>query len=187
MPHLAISHLRRLADHIAPLLSYNGQTTRLPAPVRRHIGCESATEAALTRGAKRRVSTSERDERGEAPLVRILGRRGSAPCHAVRDFLYRSDVPFEWVELRSDEEARTLAGVARLHDPRLPVCLFPADGTRMECSSIRQITEKLGWFRSPSRSEYDLAIYGAGPAGLSAAVYGGLSLQKFTTTNPRAH
>jgi thioredoxin reductase (NADPH) len=34
------------------------------------------------------------------------------------------------------------------------------------------MTEKLGWFRDPSRSEYDLAIYGAGPAGLSAAVYG---------------
>jgi len=34
------------------------------------------------------------------------------------------------------------------------------------------ITEKLGWFRSPLHSEYDLAIYGAGPAGLSAAVYG---------------
>ena len=56
-------------------------------------------------------------------------------------------------------------------DQRLPVCVF-ADGTRMECPSIRQITEKLGWFQNPSRSEYDLAIYGAGPAGLSAAVYG---------------
>ena len=38
--------------------------------------------------------------------------------------------------------------------------------------TLRQITEKLGWFRTPSRAEYDLAIYGAGPAGLSAAVYG---------------
>src|SRR6266850_2273703 len=28
------------------------------------------------------------------------------------------------------------------------------------------------WFRDPAREEYDLAIYGAGPAGLSAAVYG---------------
>src|ERR1700724_3388335 len=40
-----------------------------------------------------------------------------------------------------------------------------------ERATVRQITEKLGWFRSPSREEYDLAIYGAGPAGLSAAVY----------------
>jgi thioredoxin reductase (NADPH) len=58
-----------------------------------------------------------------------------------------------------------------LGDSRLPVCLFP-DGARLECPTIRQITERLGWFHDPCRSEYDLAIYGAGPAGLSAAVYG---------------
>ena len=74
-------------------------------------------------------------------------------------------------QLATDEQARTLAGVQHLRDSRLPVCVF-ADGTRLECPTIRQITEKLGWFRDPTRSEYDLAIYGAGPAGLSAAVYG---------------
>ena len=42
----------------------------------------------------------------------------------------------------------------------------------MENPTIRQIIEKLGWFKNPSYTEYDLAIYGAGPAGLSAAVYG---------------
>ena len=75
------------------------------------------------------------------------------------------------MELKSDEQARRDAGVDNLRDPRLPVCIFP-DGTRMENPALRQITEKLGWFRDPSRSEYDLAIYGAGPAGLSSAVYG---------------
>jgi thioredoxin reductase (NADPH) len=103
-------------------------------------------------------------------MVKIIDRAGSAHAYAIRDFLYRSDVPFEWVELRSNEDARQ-AGVKDLRDPRLPVCLFP-DGVRMEHPTIRQITEKLGWFRNPSRTEYDLAIYGAGPAGLSAAVYG---------------
>jgi hypothetical protein len=37
---------------------------------------------------------------------------------------------------------------------------------------VRQISEKLGWLQNPSRAEYDLSIYAAGPAGLSAAVYG---------------
>jgi len=105
------------------------------------------------------------------PLVTILGPPGSSLGYAIRDFLYRSDVPFEWVQLASDAQARTDAGVEHLADTRLPVCVF-ADGTRLECPTVRQITEQLGWFRTPSRSEYDLAIYGAGPAGLSAAVYG---------------
>src|SRR6202023_1845231 len=114
---------------------------------------------------------AERSGNGTAPLVRIFGRPGSATAYAIRDYLHRSDVPFEWVQLLTDEQARSQAGVDHLQDSRLPVCIF-ADGTRIECPTIRQITEKLGWFRNPSRSEYDLAIYGAGPAGLSAGVYG---------------
>jgi thioredoxin reductase (NADPH) len=114
---------------------------------------------------------AERSGNGTSPLVKIFGRPGSAAAYAIRDFLHRSDVPFEWVQLATDDQARSDAGVDHLQDSRLPVCVF-VDGTRIECPTLRQITEKLGWFRTPSRSEYDLAIYGAGPAGLSAAVYG---------------
>jgi thioredoxin reductase (NADPH) len=108
---------------------------------------------------------------GQAPRVIIVGAPGNARAWAIRDFLHRSDVPFEYVECRSDLEAREKAGVSGVRDSRLPVCFF-SDNTRMDCPTIRQITEKLGWFANPSRREYDLAIYGAGPAGLSAAVYG---------------
>jgi len=102
--------------------------------------------------------------------VKIYGTAGSPLGYMIRDFLHRSDIPFEWVELRSDDDATGLAGVSGLLDRRLPVCVFP-DGTRLECPTMRQILEKLGWFRDPSRTQYDVAIYGAGPAGLSAAVY----------------
>jgi thioredoxin reductase (NADPH) len=107
---------------------------------------------------------------GAAP-IKIFGRTASCRGYLIRDFLHRSDVPFEWIELTGDEDARAQAGVADIHDSRLPVCIFP-DGSRLECPTTRQVTEKLGWFHDPSRAEYDLAIYGAGPAGLSAAVYG---------------
>jgi thioredoxin reductase (NADPH) len=105
------------------------------------------------------------------PLVTIFGPPDSALGYAIRDFLYRSDVAFHWVPLATDLQARAEAGVEHLADTRLPVCIF-ADGTRLECPTVRQITEQLGWFHTPTRAEYDLAIYGAGPAGLSAAVYG---------------
>lgn len=103
-------------------------------------------------------------------IARIVGRSDSARAYAIRDFLGRGDVPFEWIELKTDEQARQY-GVDNLNDPRLPICLCPS-GTRMENPTIRQLAEKLGWYHDPSNSEYDLAIYGAGPAGLSAAVYG---------------
>src|SRR6266705_2450428 len=109
-------------------------------------------------------------EANQTLRVKLFGKTGSSLGYMIRDFLQRSDVPFEWIELSNDDQARTQAAVAGLKDSRLPVCIF-SDGTRLECPTIRQITERLGWFRDPSRSEYDLAIYGAGPAGLSAAVY----------------
>lgn len=102
--------------------------------------------------------------------IKIFGVPGCSLDYRLRDFLHRSDVPFEWIQITSDEQAHRLAGAANAHEA-LPVCIFP-DGTRLERPTIRQITEKLGWFHDPSLAEYDLAIYGAGPAGLSAAVYG---------------
>jgi thioredoxin reductase (NADPH) len=114
---------------------------------------------------------SQEASRPDSAPVKIICRSGSAQAHAIRDFLQRCGIPFDSVELRTDEEARAVTDVDSVHDARLPVCIF-SDGTRMECPTVRQILEKLGWFANPSRTEYDLAIYGAGPAGLSAAVYG---------------
>src|SRR6202047_3289824 len=113
---------------------------------------------------------SDPNVKSQTPVVKILGKPGSPIAYAIRDFLHRSDVPYEWIELQNDEQARA-AGVPTVPETKFPVCIFP-DGARLECPTVRQITEKLGWFHGPSRSEYDLAIYGAGPAGLSAAVYG---------------
>jgi thioredoxin reductase (NADPH) len=105
------------------------------------------------------------------PAIKIYGTGGSSACYSIRDFLHRSDVPFQWVDLTSEQRARTEAQVSGLEDQRLPICEFP-DGTRIERATVRQVLEKLGWYKNPSREEYDLAIYGAGPAGLSAAVNG---------------
>src|ERR1700730_17830382 len=113
---------------------------------------------------------SDPNVKSQTPVVKILGKPGSPIAYAIRDFLHRSDVPYEWIELQKDEQARA-AGMPTVPETKFPVCIFP-DGARLECPTVRQITEKLGWFHDPYRAEYDLAIYGAGPAGLSAAVYG---------------
>jgi thioredoxin reductase (NADPH) len=47
--------------------------------------------------------------------------RGSPQAHAIRDFLQRSDVPFDWIELANNEQARTEVGRESLDDSRLPI------------------------------------------------------------------
>jgi len=56
--------------------------------------------------------------------LRLLGTHGSSTSYGVRDLLYRSDVPFEWIELTSDEEARELAQVNDLHVISLLVRIY---------------------------------------------------------------
>lgn len=96
---------------------------------------------------------------------------GCSVAYAIRDFLQRSDIPFQWNDLSTDNRGLEQCELENAHDPRLPLLVF-GDGTKLEHPTIRQIAEKLELFHAAKRSEYDLAIFGAGPAGLSAAVYG---------------
>ena len=101
----------------------------------------------------------------------LFGLPNSSEGYELRDFLKRSGFPFEWIDLKTDDDARRLAGVNGLNDPRLPVCIMEK-GSVLFRPSIRDLAAALDWFRGPKHERYDLAIYGAGPAGLSAAVYG---------------
>ncbi|MEP6996577.1 MAG: FAD-dependent oxidoreductase [Betaproteobacteria bacterium] len=108
----------------------------------------------------------------EAPLatVTIVGHRYDLACHALRDFLTRNHVAFRWYDPR-DPEARV--GLAPMPQPDeiYPVVIFP-DGTRLVTPTFREVAAPLGLQTAPSRRVYDVAIIGAGPAGLAAAVYG---------------
>jgi heterodisulfide reductase subunit A-like polyferredoxin len=53
----------------------------------------------------------------------------------------------------------------------LPVVFFP-DGTYLIAPNNRELAEKVGLQTRAAHPFYDLAIIGAGPAGLAAAVYG---------------
>ena len=67
----------------------------------------------------------QQHEEGQTPaLVRIYGTPQSSHGYAIRDFLHRSDVPFEWVPLVTDEDARTHAGVQHLRFSFALVCIL---------------------------------------------------------------
>jgi thioredoxin reductase (NADPH) len=60
--------------------------------------------------------------KGEHQL-RLMRTHGSCTAYALRDFLYRSGVPFEWIELSTDEQARELAQVGNLLAPLCVGCV----------------------------------------------------------------
>ena len=106
--------------------------------------------------------------------IRVLGTRWSPRCYELRDFLARSHVPYQWIDVEgaaNDAETQTLLDALGPDKNELPVVLFP-DGARMLNSVPADLAQKVGLRTRAETSFYDLAIVGGGPAGLAAAVYG---------------
>jgi thioredoxin reductase (NADPH) len=41
----------------------------------------------------------------DSTAVKVFGTSGEARSYAIRDFLTRGDVPFEWIELNNEQQA----------------------------------------------------------------------------------
>ena len=102
--------------------------------------------------------------------IRVLGLRWSPQSHAVRDFLARYQIPFQWLDVEARrEECEPLLALANAGPDALPLLLFP-DGGHLAHASVAQVADRLGLKRRAEQPYYDLAIIGGGPAGLGAAV-----------------
>lgn len=103
--------------------------------------------------------------------IRVLGTLWSASCHSVKDLLARNQIPYQWLDIEKDAEARAIAeGISR-DQCHLPLVFFP-DGSMLVNPDNRTLAGKIGLQTQASQPFYDLIIIGAGPAGLGAAVYG---------------
>ncbi len=102
--------------------------------------------------------------------VRIVGDRWSAGCHALRDFLARNQVPYQFLDIEASDEARELGD--SVDSSELPLVILP-DGARLLNPDPRTLAEHIGLETKAKQDFYDLVIVGAGPGGLASAVYGG--------------
>ena len=106
--------------------------------------------------------------------MRVLASRNARDGHQLDDFLDKNRIPHRLIEFES-EQGEALSKRFHLTTRDLPVLITPA-GARLRKPSLREVAREAGLLRSladENETEVlcDLAIVGAGPAGLAAAVY----------------
>jgi thioredoxin reductase (NADPH) len=106
--------------------------------------------------------------------LRILAQDGSRDGEQLDDFLDKNHVPHRLIDFQS-EYGRALCERLHLSSRDLPA-LITASGMPLRRPSLREVARVAGLLRPLARQEEsevtcDLAIVGAGPAGLAAAVY----------------
>jgi thioredoxin reductase (NADPH) len=115
----------------------------------------------------RRVGILEKGTGG--PI--IVGQVGDGDALRLKGFLSRNGHPYQWVNPDEDAEAKAL--IERFHvDPgQLPIVLCPG-GQLLRNPSELELARCIGMVGPIDPDHlYDVAIVGAGPAGLAAAVY----------------
>jgi thioredoxin reductase (NADPH) len=114
----------------------------------------------------RRVAAIEADV---GPL--LIGRSQDPRLHDLDAFITRNGYPHTVLDLATDREARMLVEDLCASPNDLPIAIC-TDGTVLRSPSDAQIATALGILPNLDASQvYDVAIVGAGPAGLAAAVY----------------
>jgi thioredoxin reductase (NADPH) len=106
--------------------------------------------------------------------LRVVATDGSRDGHLIHDFLDKNHIPHRLIQFES-EDGRGLCERLKLASSDLPA-LITATGSPLRKPSLREVAQVAGLLRplaheGESEILCDLAIVGAGPAGLSAAVY----------------
>src|SRR2546421_7594065 len=106
--------------------------------------------------------------------LRVLAARGARDGHQLDDFLDKNHIPHRLIEFES-EQGQALSKRLHLTTRDLPA-LITAAGAPLRRPSLREVAKEAGLLRPLAFEDEneiisDLAIVGAGPAGLAAAVY----------------
>ena len=100
--------------------------------------------------------------------IRIVGRQWEPRSHQLRDMLTRIAMPYRFYP-HDSPAGRQLLREGGQDGGRLPVVIFRT-GQVLVDPSHAELTELFGAAIRPEAISYDVAIVGAGPAGLAAAV-----------------
>jgi thioredoxin reductase (NADPH) len=110
-----------------------------------------------------------RERRLVPQTVHIVGEEWSGRAYELRTVFEKCAVPHEFCLAESDKGRELLAKAGA--GARLPLMCLP-DGRFLSDPSNAEIAAAAGAPESPDEPAFELIVVGAGPAGLSAAVYG---------------
>jgi thioredoxin reductase (NADPH) len=101
----------------------------------------------------------------------VLGSRHCPKTQALREFLERNSHPYVYLDVEQDEGARVLVERFQIGPQEIPVLI--CRGTKLlKVPSNEEVAECLGLNAGITCTAVkDVVVVGAGPAGLSAAVY----------------
>jgi thioredoxin reductase (NADPH) len=101
---------------------------------------------------------------------RVVGEQWAPRSHEIRDLLSRNSIPFGFYPVDSEQGRALVERVGRTGEQLPVVVLF--DGRVLVDPSNAELADALGIKTRPEAGTYDVAVVGAGPAGLAAAMYG---------------
>jgi thioredoxin reductase (NADPH) len=134
-----------------------------------HLAKPWMLEQVLYREVSGFLADWAKDHQSGFDLFRIVGRLQDRRTHELRELLTRFNVPFHF-EAADSQQGRRLLEDKGLDASRLPVMIRHDEYTMVDPTPV-QIIESVGGSTKVDVSECDVAIVGAGPAGLAAAVY----------------
>ena len=101
----------------------------------------------------------------------IVGRAGNGDTLRLENFLRRNGHPHQSLDPETDAEARALVEKFNIDPSQLPMVLCPS-GALLHNPSENTLARCLGLVGTLDPNKvYDVAVVGAGPAGLATAVY----------------
>jgi len=103
--------------------------------------------------------------------LRIIGSRFSADSRRLRDFVSRNRIPHRWIDLEEDRGAEGILRRLGIGPEETPVVIWKGRNV-LRNPSNGELAGAIGLRAMPERRAHDMAVVGAGPAGLAAAVYG---------------
>jgi thioredoxin reductase (NADPH) len=104
-------------------------------------------------------------------IMRLIAARGSRRAFEVRDLLERNLLPVRWYDVDTDADSAALLDWLEIPRSETPVLVHAANVLRNP--SAAQVARSLRLRAEVDGERFDLAVLGAGPAGLAAAVYAG--------------